>query len=193
MTNPEEIHMSKYNDADFRAGYYHAHLAPAVRDLAHDIATCYIEGLPTGRTLDDAAGTTVHQHDPGLTADQVAAAIIHARELVSQHGVCAWLDGTKWVVRAGDDETRAHDTRVAASLVNHEHERPRTFALIRDEDVTGASGTGHVADGAQFADGTVVIRWIHQYASTVVWASVDDAIAVHGHDGLTRIQWDDEI
>ncbi len=71
--------------------------------------------------------------------------------------------------------------------------RPRTFALLRDEDVTGASGTGHVADGIQFSDGTVVLRWIHQHASTVVWSSIDDAIAVHGHDGRTRIEWDIEV
>jgi hypothetical protein len=48
--------------------------------------------------------------------------------------------------------------------------------------------------GVEFGDGTVVIRWLGAHPSTVVWPSVDDAIAVHGHEGRTRIVWigDDE-
>ena len=35
----------------------------------------------------------------------------------------------------------------------------RTFRLIRDEDPTGISGTGSVAEGVEFDDGTVAMRW----------------------------------
>jgi hypothetical protein len=63
----------------------------------------------------------------------------------------------------------------------------RTFELIRDEDVTGVSGTGVVADGVVFDDGITVLRWRGERRSTVVWASVDDAVAIHGHDGKTRL------
>jgi hypothetical protein len=66
---------------------------------------------------------------------------------------------------------------------------PKPFALYRSEDVTGVSGSGTVAHGAQFADGTVVIRWLGEHASTVVWASLDAAVNVHGHDGRTRVVW----
>lgn len=66
---------------------------------------------------------------------------------------------------------------------------PKPFALYRSEDVTGVSGSGTVAHGAQFADGTVVIRWLGKHASTVVWASLDAAVKVHGHDGRTRVVW----
>ena len=66
---------------------------------------------------------------------------------------------------------------------------PKPFALYRSEDVTGVSGSGTVAHGAQFADGTVVIRWLGKHASTVVWASLDAAVNVHGHDGRTRVVW----
>jgi hypothetical protein len=65
----------------------------------------------------------------------------------------------------------------------------RTFQLQRDEDVTGVSGTGVVADGVVFEDGVTVLRWRGERRSTVVWASVDDAIAIHGHDGKTRLIW----
>lgn len=62
----------------------------------------------------------------------------------------------------------------------------RRFDLVRTTDVTGVSGTGKVAEGVVFEDGTVVLRWHGQYASTVVWASLEDALAVHGHAGNTQ-------
>jgi len=65
--------------------------------------------------------------------------------------------------------------------------------MVRDEDVTGVSGTGTVAQGVVFDDGVTVIRWTagpHQ--STVVWDNLDAAVAVHGHDGRTRfVDFDD--
>jgi hypothetical protein len=69
---------------------------------------------------------------------------------------------------------------------------PRLFRLQRTQDVTGVSGPGHVADGVQFADGTVVMRWLGAYASTVVWDSLEAAMHVHGHDGTTRAVFGDE-
>lgn len=68
---------------------------------------------------------------------------------------------------------------------------PRRFRLIRDRDVTGASGTGHVADGVQWPDGTATVRWRGNRASTVHWDRVADAEAIHGHGGATRIEWID--
>jgi hypothetical protein len=65
----------------------------------------------------------------------------------------------------------------------------RRFQLVRDIDETGVSGTGTVAEGVMFSDGTASIRWHGERASTVVWASIDDALAIHGHGGLTRLVW----
>ena len=67
----------------------------------------------------------------------------------------------------------------------------RTFQLHRDHDVSGLSGTGVVADGVTFPDGVTVIRWRGERQSTVVWPSVDDVVAIHGHGGATRLVWDD--
>lgn len=67
----------------------------------------------------------------------------------------------------------------------------RRFQLVRDVDVSGVSGTGHVCDGVQFASGTVVIHWNGEHPSVVVWNSLDDAMAVHGHHGTTRVEWID--
>lgn len=74
----------------------------------------------------------------------------------------------------------------------------RAFTINRDVDVTGISGTGHVADGVQFPDGTVVVRWRDLGGpaaergvrpTTVVFESIDAVQALHGHNGATVIVW----
>lgn len=66
----------------------------------------------------------------------------------------------------------------------------RMFVLQRDEDETGVSGTGTVAEGIEFSDGTVMLRWIvGDHKSSVVWDDIDSVEAVHGHGGKTKIQW----
>jgi transcriptional regulator with XRE-family HTH domain len=67
----------------------------------------------------------------------------------------------------------------------------RPFWLQRDHDVSGVSGTGIVAHGCLWPDGTASVRWTGERPSTVFWDSIDDAIAVHGHGGHTRIVFAD--
>lgn len=69
---------------------------------------------------------------------------------------------------------------------------PRLFRLERDADHTGVSGSGHVANGVIWPDGTVTLRWRGPYPSTVCWNTLGDARAVHGHAGATRFVFDDE-
>ena len=79
----------------------------------------------------------------------------------------------------------------------------RRFELHRDVDVSGLSGTGVVAEGVEFTDGTAVVRW-HELdpdspnyqrgvrATTVVFPNVQAVEALHGHAGATRLEWTDE-
>jgi hypothetical protein len=68
----------------------------------------------------------------------------------------------------------------------------RRFELHRDTDATGVSGTGAVAEGVEFQDGTAALRWKSQLKSTAVYNSVADVEAIHGHQGQTRVVWIDE-
>lgn len=68
---------------------------------------------------------------------------------------------------------------------------PRRFRLVRNVDHTGVSGTGVVAYGIMWSDGSLTLRWNGTYASLVVWNNVDHMLAVHGHDGATAIEWID--
>jgi hypothetical protein len=66
----------------------------------------------------------------------------------------------------------------------------RVYYLCRSEDVSKTSGTGHVAEIAEFDDGSVVIRWMASsnatgVASTTTFNSLQDLLKVHGHEGRT--------
>jgi len=67
----------------------------------------------------------------------------------------------------------------------------RRFILRRLEDVNGVSGTGVVVQGCQFDDGACAIRWRGTYPSTTHHDSIENVVAVHGHDGKTVVEWVD--
>lgn len=78
-----------------------------------------------------------------------------------------------------------------AACGNPSDDDPRRFILIRKEDVTGVSGTGVVVWGVVFPDGTATYRWNTPTATTCVGDSIDDVIAIHGHNGATELVWID--
>ena len=65
----------------------------------------------------------------------------------------------------------------------------RRFQLERTTDVTGVSGTGIVAEGVQFLDGSVVLRWRPPIASTILHSSIANVEKVHCHGGATKVVW----
>jgi hypothetical protein len=67
---------------------------------------------------------------------------------------------------------------------------PRRFHLVRHVDISGVSGTGIVAEGVEWSDGTVTLRWTGDYPTTTVWQDgIPALLAVHGHQGSTAIHW----
>jgi hypothetical protein len=67
----------------------------------------------------------------------------------------------------------------------------RRFELHRDDDVTGVSGTGVVAEGVVMSSGKAVLEWLTEWPTSVVWhdRGLDSIEHVHGHGGRTRIVW----
>lgn len=61
------------------------------------------------------------------------------------------------------------------------------FYLERIEDETGISGTGRVAEGFVFQDGTVSLRWLTDLRSTAIYNSLQEVEAIHGHNGKTKV------
>jgi hypothetical protein len=68
----------------------------------------------------------------------------------------------------------------------------RRFALVRTEDVSGTSGTGIVAEGVEFSNGSVVMHWLSQLESLEFCANMHVVLQIHGHGGRTSVQWVDE-
>jgi hypothetical protein len=66
---------------------------------------------------------------------------------------------------------------------------PRRFHLVRHVDATGVSGTGVVAEGAEWSSGAVALHWPGHPRATSIWASIDDLKIAHGHEGQTEVRY----
>jgi hypothetical protein len=67
----------------------------------------------------------------------------------------------------------------------------RRFHFVRSEDVSGVSGTGIVAEGVEFTDGSIVVRWLSHTASFGTFSNLKTFLAVHGHNGAGTVEWVD--
>lgn len=69
----------------------------------------------------------------------------------------------------------------------------RRFKLVRQVDVSGVSGTGVVAEGVEWSDGSVALHWRGKWPTTTVYETggVEAIVAIHGHQGATQLVWDD--
>lgn len=74
----------------------------------------------------------------------------------------------------------------------------RAFELLRVVDPTGISGTGLVAEGVEFSDGVVALRWLESATArpdsgvrptTVIHESIDSVVALHGHGMSTFVRF----
>lgn len=63
----------------------------------------------------------------------------------------------------------------------------RKFYLLRHEDVNGFSGTGVVAEGVIFDDGTGAFTWLTPMKTVTTFWKMADIRKMHGHDGKTEV------
>lgn len=77
------------------------------------------------------------------------------------------------------------------SAVSNLPDFPRRFLLERNTDISGVSGTGVVVWGVVFPDGRVAYRWNTPTATTCTADSIEDVVAIHGHEGATQLVWID--
>jgi len=67
----------------------------------------------------------------------------------------------------------------------------RRFRLLRNEDATGISGTGYIAEGVEFSTGKCALAWLTKYSSVALYDNIATLEAIHGHGGKTLIEWED--
>lgn len=70
----------------------------------------------------------------------------------------------------------------------------KVFKMIRKNDTSGVSGTGHVLTGIIFDDGITVVQWHSKSSSIGIWKKYEDFLSVHvlSHpENLTEIVFHD--
>lgn len=68
----------------------------------------------------------------------------------------------------------------------------KRFYLQRNEDASGVSGLGRVAEGCQFDTGWCALIWLTEHSSMCYYPSIHDVELVHGHGGMTQVMWIDD-
>jgi hypothetical protein len=145
--------------------------------------------------LPPAVDPAAHRADRAAVLEETATALEAQTCTCGCRRAAEYIRQRAAVNRAQDARRLADEAQYApvpAPRTTQDTPGPRLFRLQRDRDVSGVSGTGHVADGVRWPDGTVTIRWRGDRPSTVHWDQLADAEAVHGHQGATRIVWADE-
>ncbi len=61
------------------------------------------------------------------------------------------------------------------------------YKLVRIEDESGVSGTGHVADIVEFHNGKCVMCWRTSMSSIAIYDSLYELEKIHGHGGKTKV------
>jgi hypothetical protein len=65
----------------------------------------------------------------------------------------------------------------------------RLFQLHRDQDASGVSGTGVVAEGVEFTNGECALHWLSDNPCINIYPSLECVKKIHGHGGMTRVVW----
>lgn len=63
----------------------------------------------------------------------------------------------------------------------------KLFELRRAEDESGISGTGTVAQGVIFDNGTCVLTWLTEHTSVAMYQNIETVARIHGHNGKTKV------
>jgi len=68
----------------------------------------------------------------------------------------------------------------------------RRFYMQRDQDASGVSGLGKVAEGCQFDTGWCALVWLTGKAAMSYYPDIETIIEIHGHKGMTKVRWIDD-
>lgn len=66
----------------------------------------------------------------------------------------------------------------------------KMFWLKRDEDVSGTSGCGVVAEGVIFENGQAAMHWLSNLQSVAIYPNIKTLIAIHGHENRTKVVYE---
>ena len=67
----------------------------------------------------------------------------------------------------------------------------KRYYLQRNQDASGISGTGAVAEGCQFDTGWCALVWLSDKPTMSWYPDIETVEKIHGHSGMTKIVWVD--
>ena len=67
----------------------------------------------------------------------------------------------------------------------------KRFYLQRNQDASGVSGLGRVAEGCQFDTGWCALVWLTNESAMSFYPSIGSVERIHGHGGMTQVVWVD--
>lgn len=69
----------------------------------------------------------------------------------------------------------------------------RRFLVYRKEDESGVSGTGYIAEGVEWTDGSMELKWTTRHRLPGHgYPTVKEFLNLHGHEDRTTIIWIDD-
>lgn len=68
----------------------------------------------------------------------------------------------------------------------------KRFYLERNQDASGVSGLGKVAEGCQFDTGWCALVWLTGKAAMSFYPDIETLDQIHGHHGMTSVIWIDD-
>lgn len=108
---------------------------------------------------------------------------------MSQNGfeICYNLDGTFSLWAKPTEKNMSLPT--AKELNPLTASRVRTFVLQRNDDETGISGTGVVAEGVEFSTGWCALSWMTSAHSVGIYPNIKELERIRGHNGRAVVVW----
>jgi len=86
----------------------------------------------------------------------------------------------------------AKSVRLVETKANSK-ERLREYYLQRNEDFSGVSGTGIVAEGVIMPSGKCIHEWSQSYVTSHnIYPNIQSVQHIHGHEGRTIVKFYDE-
>lgn len=68
----------------------------------------------------------------------------------------------------------------------------KRFYLQRNQDASGVSGPGKVAEGCQFDTGWCALVWLTGKTAMSYYPDIETLETIHGHGGMTSVMWIDD-
>lgn len=142
-------------------------------------------------------GQFTEPSDEGFVPSKEKVPLEHSLKLIDEHAHKAGLPHEEATFRSTGvpkDVQHGYQAISKSEVLSGELKeggKIRKFYLWREADESGVSGTGRVAEGVIFSNGWVGMNWLTRWGSLAFYTTIHDCMNVHGHQGKTKVVYED--